>query len=539
MDSINYILYYSGIALWIAIIMWLILRLIFGKNWLLKVGGRFFLGPGLMQSAKKLKNEIKERDIRDDTLTEVAVRIFWRLTRLGVIGLLIAGLPVWLLFNQNQLINKQNELFEYQNIRIDEQTELIKAQTGLLSSQDEKLATQNRLFSSQNDLFTDQNQKIDLQSDLLQDQNYFISLQKVQIDSQISLLAGQNKRIDTQNDRINIQNNLLEADRRSSLVFLMSNILDKVDEEIKGQKNEFESQNLLFHDSTKYSLSKPLIRRIVALSRAFRPYRMMKYNELSKQLQSPERGQLFISLMENSLDSLTQNTIAKDGYFSYAIVESIDLSNANLVNVNFKGADLNHADLRKANLYDAYLPFANFYFANLSEANLEKADFSNANLKLANLDRANLREVKFVEADLYKAELRGADLREAKFLDANLKEARLRISDLDEAYIVGADLRDVDLYYCSLVGSNLKYSDLENADLEGADLERANLEGVNLKGVDLSEANLTGARGLNLQQLIKARTLYQCYGLDSTLYKQLKMMKPCLFESWTSGKDCD
>jgi hypothetical protein len=142
------ILYYTGIATWSGIILWLLLRLVFGRNWMLKVGSNLFLGSGLLQSAKKLKDEIKEGDINDDTVTEVAVRVFWRLTRLGVIGLIIAGLPVWLLFNQNRLIDDQNDL-------LGEQTKLIKAQTDLLGSQDKRLELQNRLFASQNDLFTD------------------------------------------------------------------------------------------------------------------------------------------------------------------------------------------------------------------------------------------------------------------------------------------------------------------------------------------------------------------------------------------------
>ena len=115
----------------------------------------------------------------------------------------------------------------------------------------------------------------------------------------------------------------------------MSNILDKVDEEIREQKLK-----------SKYRLSKPLINRIVALSKAFRPYRMMEGDTLSKKLVSPERGQLFIALMENNLDSLTQQTIASNGDFSYAVIGEINLKRAILSDAKLEGGDLRGAYCR-------------------------------------------------------------------------------------------------------------------------------------------------------------------------------------------------
>ena len=54
---------------------------------------------------------------------------------------------------------------------------------------------------------------------------------------QNEMIESQNQKIEVQNDRINVQNNLMEAERRSNLMFLMSNILDKVDEEITLRKS--------------------------------------------------------------------------------------------------------------------------------------------------------------------------------------------------------------------------------------------------------------------------------------------------------------
>ena len=313
---------YSGLVFWGIILIFILSRLILGKNWQFKLGSTLFLGPGLKTSLKKLVNEFRERKVKDDTLVDVAVYVFWRLTRAGLIGLIIAGLPVWLLMQQNKLIDKQNELFTHQNIRIDEQTELINQQTKLLKSQDEKfgkqnvlLEGQNSLFTEQNSLFTEQNRKVEAQAKLFQDQN--------------QLVQSQNMLMDSQNERLKLQNNLIEADRRSSLVFLMSNILDKVDSEISIQKNDDPNDY-------GYFLSDPLMGRIIALSRAFKPYRILGEDTLSSELYSPERGQLFIALMECNLDTSIQQILVTKGDFSFAPVGKIEMDKANFSNANFQ-----------------------------------------------------------------------------------------------------------------------------------------------------------------------------------------------------------
>ena len=83
---------------------------------------------------------------------------------------------------------------------------------------------------------------------------------------------------------------------------------------------------------------------------------------------------------------------------------------------------------------------------------------------------------------------------------------------LSEAYLIGADLIGADLsrtylYEAKLEGALLTRADLSGADLSGANLSGANLTGAILTGADLFEANLSGAVGLNPDQLCAARTL--------------------------------
>ena len=328
------------------------------------------------------------------------------------------------------------------------------------------------------------------------------------------LLYNQNQLLTTQNERINIQNTLIEAERRSSLIFLMSNVLDLVDTEINIQRMEVEVS-----DSTKYSLSKPLVSRIVALSRAFRPYRMMNGDILSEEMVSPERGQLFISLMQNNLDSTTQNTIASEGDFSNAIINQIDL--------------------RKANLSEAILSKTDF--SGVSPANDigGRAIFSDANLKHTHFIYANLRAAVFRRADLSWADLSWADLTWAYFEEATLKRAILYNATLINADFRNADLTEADFSYAilmkaSLFGANLYKADFRNANLYKADFRNANLykadfRNANLYKADFRNANLKAIKGITKEQLLEVHSLFGSKNLDPEIEKQLRNEQPCLF----------
>jgi len=233
------------------------------------------------------------------------------------------------------------------------------------------------------------------------------------------LLYNQNQLIVKQNDRIDIQNSLLEADRRSSLVFLMSNILDKVDSEIKSQRDTMQNE-VTESSEIKYSLSKPLMSRIIALSRALRPYRIMDGDTLSTELISPERGQLFIALMENGLDSRTQYEIVNKGNFSYA-----DIGRTRIYNASFPNANLSHVNLNSTSfmwggdLLGVNFSGAKLLFVNFSGADIGNVDFSGADLTKANFGGVKLGGVNFANAKLYHANFRKADFSGVKNINFN------------------------------------------------------------------------------------------------------------------------
>ncbi len=203
-----------------------------------------------------------------------------------------------------------------------------------------------------------------------------------------------------------------------------------------------------------------------------------------------------------------------------ADLRSADLRSAYLRSANLRSADLSRADLRSANLSRA----------DLSRADLRSADLSSADLRSADLRSADLRSAYLRSAYLRSAYLRSADLRSADLSSADLSSADLSSADLSSADLRSADLRSADLRSANLSSADLSSADLSSADLSSADLRSADLSSADLRSADLRSANLEGTKNLTIEQLLQAKSLYQCKGLSEEWVAELKEKKPELFE---------
>jgi hypothetical protein len=96
------------------------------------------------------------------------------------------------------------------------------------------------------------------------------------------------------------------------------------------------------------------------------------------------------------------------GFISYPN-RVIDLSYAELANIDLRGCDLRRIDLRNTNLSQA----------NLSEANLSNSSLQGANLRGALLKGSNLRDVILENATLDEVDLRDAIIDEDKLISAH------------------------------------------------------------------------------------------------------------------------
>jgi len=121
---------------------------------------------------------------------------------------------------------------------------------------------------------------------------------------------------------------------------------------------------------------------------------------------------------------------------------------------------------------------------------------------------------------------------ETKKLD--FKGTNLQKTNLSGANLSGANLSDANLSWANLSDANLSWANLSEANLSWANLSWANLswaylEGANLEGANLKEANLKEAKNLTIDQLSKAKTLYNAK-LNEKLLIPLKEKDPALFE---------
>ena len=164
-------------------------------------------------------------------------------------------------------------------------------------------------------------------------------------------IESQNRLIEKQNVRLVQQTHLQEAERRSSLIFLLSNVLDKLDSELKEETN------------TDRILSKELIGQISSLSIAFKPYRYLDGDTLTSKLLSPERGQLLLTLVNSDLNRGTLHTIYDQGNFQYS-----DLSKTTIHNPHFQAIDLSFSSFENTKLINT-----TFYETTMIESNFNNA----------------------------------------------------------------------------------------------------------------------------------------------------------------------
>ena len=166
--------------------------------------------------------------------------------------------------------------------------------------------------------------------------------------------------------------------------------------------------------------------------------------------------------------------------------ERSNLIGADLTQVKFKES----TKLSSINLSDAVLDLVDLYQAQMMGCNLSRASVKKAELFSANFSKANLTSCDFTQADLSRAQFGGSMLIDTNFTQANLEEA-----DFD----------------------SISYWSRENITIQGANFQDANLRKANLRGynqgssqsyLNLSTANFKNALK-NLCVLASLRELFK------------------------------
>jgi uncharacterized protein YjbI with pentapeptide repeats len=160
------------------------------------------------------------------------------------------------------------------------------------------------------------------------------------------------------------------------------------------------------------------------------------------------------------------------------------------------------------------------YEINLVNCHLSRTNLSHVNLKASNLNSANLSNSSLIETNLENTRLN-----QTNFENSNLNQA-----SLNGAYASGANFKDAFLIKANFEGAFLIKTNFKNAYLMEGNLQNSYLMGADFENASLYKADLRGAKGLTIDQLTKAKTLYLAK-FDDELLEQVKAVIPELVGS--------
>ncbi len=131
------------------------------------------------------------------------------------------------------------------------------------------------------------------------------------------------------------------------------------------------------------------------------------------------------------------------------------------------------------------------------------------------LNRLGISKIDLSFCYLEKGKLDNSNLEDSNIGGANLRGANLNRANLRYAWLGKSIPRDV-----TLVGADFCEADLFQADLQNADLRDASLEGAML-----NEADLTNAKFLTVEQLLKAKNLHKAK-MNPELWGRIEQENP-------------
>jgi BTB/POZ domain-containing protein KCTD9 len=166
---------------------------------------------------------------------------------------------------------------------------------------------------------------------------------------------------------------------------------------------------------------------------------------------------------------------------------------------------LNRHKIHEINLVNCHLARTNLNYVNLKASNLNSTNLSNSSLIETNLENTRLNQTNLENSNMNQANLKGAYASGANFKDAFLIKAQF-----ENAFLIKTNFKNAFLMEANLRNSYLMGADFENASLYKADLR--------------------GAKGLTIEQLAKAKTLYLAQ-FDDEILEQIKMITPELVGS--------
>jgi BTB/POZ domain-containing protein KCTD9 len=158
----------------------------------------------------------------------------------------------------------------------------------------------------------------------------------------------------------------------------------------------------------------------------------------------------------------------------------------------------------------------------IHEINLVNCYLARTNLNYVNLAGSNINSCNLSQSSLIESNLENTRLNQTNFENSNLNQANLK-----SAYASGANFKDSFLIKTQFEGAFLIKANFNNAYLMEANLQNSYLMGADFENASLYKADLRGAKGLAVEQLSKAKTLYMAR-FDDEILEQIKTSLPDL-----------
>jgi len=250
-----------------------------------------------------------------------------------------------------------------------------------------------------------------------------------------------------QNELIKEQSHLIEGQRRSSLIFMLANIMDTIDESLA------EAKDIDYHPSR--IVNKVTIARLAALSQSMKPIRYLEGNSLIENSLSPERGQLLLSLVNCKFDT-TKNTIGT--VLNKCSFQQADLKHSFLEDVILQNAKLYQADLYNSNWIRVVIDSCVFYDANLASVTFYDNTFKNGFFTSLNIENGFITDSGFYNTSLSRNDFSNARVEYSEFINSTLHNENYTGSHLSN--VVFEKCKLVNVNFSNAVLTNVRFKDI-------------------------------------------------------------------------------
>lgn len=146
---------------------------------------------------------------------------------------------------------------------------------------------------------------------------------------------------------------------------------------------------------------------------------------------------------------------------------------------------------------------------NMMGLKIESLSLTNSNLIAVNFSESTLIKVKFQKCDLEASQFKGSKLKHCEFQNVNLNRSKFIKAQLKGMNFETCKLENVTFRECSLESAIFKGVDCTGVSFEGSNLRSANFKGVDctrvsFKGSNLRSANFQGASNITKEMILEA-----------------------------------